>query len=96
MLAEAEATRVKSVGDAEAGVIRSKGEAQAKAYQDQVGALTAQGVTTVEVIKAIANASLKITPDIVVNGGGDGKSDNSGLVNVLLAKMLEGGEKKKV
>lgn len=92
MLAEAEATRVKSVGDAEAGVIRSKGEAQAKAYQDQVGALTAQGVTTVEVIKAIASASLKITPDIVV-GGGEGKSDNSGLVNVLLAKMLEGEKK---
>ncbi len=90
MIAEAEATQTMQVGDAEAGVIRSKGEAQAKAYQDQVNALTAQGVTTVEVIKSIAAAGLKITPDIQVSGSGQG--DMSGLVQVLLAQMVKDRE----
>ena len=58
MLAEAEATQTTQIGDAEAEVIRAKGEAQAKAYHDQVNALTAQGVTTVEIMKAIAGAGL--------------------------------------
>jgi len=93
MLAEADASQTTQVGDAEAGVIRSKGEAQAKAYQDQVNALTAQGVTTVEVIKAISAAGLKITPDIQVSGGGaNGQGDMSGLVQVLLAQMVKNKE----
>lgn len=87
---EADAARAKNVGDAEAAVIQSKGEAQAEAYRKQVLALTAQGVTLVEVTKAIAAAGLKITPDVVVNGsGGDGGGAGSGgLVNLLLANML--------
>lgn len=90
MLAEAEATQTTQVGDAEAGVIRSKGEAQAKAYRDQVDALTAQGVTMVEVVKSIAAAGLKITPDIQVSGAtGSGAGDTSGLVQVLLAQMVK-------
>ena len=86
MLAEADASRTKQMGDAEAGVVRAIGEAQAKAYRDQVDALTAQGVTTVEVVKAISAAGLKITPDIQV--GGNGGASDSGLVQVLLGKML--------
>jgi regulator of protease activity HflC (stomatin/prohibitin superfamily) len=84
----AEAERVQRLGDSEAGVIRSKGEAQAKAYRDQVMALTAQGVTAVEVMKAISGAGLKITPDVMVNGAGDGQG--GGLVQLLLANMLKG------
>jgi regulator of protease activity HflC (stomatin/prohibitin superfamily) len=91
MIGEADAAKTQMVGDAEAGIIRAKGEAQAKAYQTQVNALTAQGVTTVEVIKAISAAGLKITPDIQVAGGtgpgGDG--GGGGLVQLLLAKMLQ-------
>ena len=58
LAAEAEAGRTKQVGDAEASVVQSKGEAQAKAYRDQVDALTASGVTAVEVMKAVAAAGL--------------------------------------
>ncbi len=89
MSAEAEATRTKQIGDAEAAVVQSKGEAQAKAYRDQVGALTAQGVTTVEVMKAISSAGLKITPDIQVTGSGSQNSDGGGLVQVLLSQFLQ-------
>ncbi len=84
----AEAERIQRMGDSEAGVIRSKGEAQAKAYRDQVTALTAQGVTAVEVMKSISGAGLKITPDVMVSGAGsDGQS--GGLVQLLLANMLK-------
>ena len=93
MNAEALATQTKQIGDAEAAVVLSKGEALAKAYREQVAALTAQGVTAVEVTKSIAQAGLKITPDILVQGR-DGES--GGLVNVLLAKMLTPEKKESV
>jgi len=85
----AEAERLQRMGDAEAGVISSKGEAQARAYRDQVLALTPQGVTLVEVMKAVTAAGLKITPDVVVSGGGNGgDGGQGGLVNLLLANVL--------
>lgn len=92
MLAEAEATKTQRIGDAEAAIIQAKGEAQAKAYRDQASALTASGVTTVEVIKAISLAGLKITPDILVAGSSDnnaGGGGGGGLVQVLLGRMLQ-------
>jgi uncharacterized membrane protein YqiK len=85
--AEAEASRDKQIGDAEAEVIQAKGEAQAEAYRKQVEALTANGVTMVEVMKSISGAGLRITPDVVVGGGGSGDS-NGGLVQLLLANMV--------
>lgn len=87
--AVAEAQRIQQMGDAEAGVIASKGEAQAKAYRDQVTALTAQGVTAVEVVKAISAAGLKITPEVMVTGGGEGDGNGGGLVQLLLANLVK-------
>lgn len=89
MAAEADALKTKQIGDAEAAVVQAKGEAQAKAYRDQVSALTAQGVTTVEVMKAISSAGLKITPDIQVSGGAEG--GENGLVTALLARLMNDG-----
>ena len=53
--------------------------------------ILAQGVTTVEVIKAISAAGLKITPEILVSGSNANGGDNNGggLVQVLLGKMLQ-------
>ncbi len=89
MIAEADATRTQQMGDAEASIIRAKGEAQAKAYRDQVDALTAQGVASVEIVKSIAGAGLKITPEIQVSSGSGG--GDQGLVQVLLADLLRSG-----
>ncbi len=95
MIAEADAMKVKQIGDAEASIVRSKGEAQAKAYQDQVNALTPQGVTTVEIVKAIASAGLKITPEIQVNqnSGSAQSGDQGGLLQVLMAQMIRSQNK---
>lgn len=89
-LAASEAQKTQQIGDAEASIIRAKGEAQAKAYREQVEALTAQGVTAVEVVKAITAAGLKITPDVMVTGGdGDKNGASGGLVNLLLANLIQ-------
>jgi hypothetical protein len=52
-----------------------------------VDALTAEGVTAVEIVKSIATAGLKITPDIQVSGS-TGQGEN-GLVQVLLADLVK-------
>lgn len=92
MTAEAEASRVTQIGNAEATVIESKGTAQANAYRKGAEALTPGGLTSVEVIKAIAAAGLKIVPDVMVSGGGDNDGGaNAGLVNLLLANAVKNG-----
>ncbi|MBY0359620.1 MAG: hypothetical protein K2W82_16565 [Candidatus Obscuribacterales bacterium] len=86
LAATAEADRIEKTGKAEAAVITARGEAQAKAYEGQVAALTAQGVTAVELFKLIATGKIKITPDVVVSG--QGGSEN-GLVQLLLANAVQ-------
>ena len=84
--AEADAGRVKTVGDAEAGVIKAKGEATAEAYSKQVEALTAQGVTSIEVTKLLTASGQALVPQVVA--GGDSNGGGNGLVNLLLADTL--------
>lgn len=86
-VAEAEAKRIKQTGDAEAGVIESKGRATAEAYRLGGEALTPAGLTAVELIKSIAQAGLQITPNVQVNGGGEG--GGNGLVQLLLADLVQ-------
>ncbi len=83
--AEADAGRVKTVGDAEAGVIKAKGEATAEAYAKQVEALTAQGVTSIEVTKLLTASGQALVPQVVAGGDNGG---GNGLVNLLLADTL--------
>ena len=41
-------------------------------------------------MKAISSAGLKITPDVLVSGGGEkGEGGGGGLVQLLLANMLQ-------
>lgn len=89
--AEAEASKIKQVGDAEAAVIEAKGNAQGEAYQRQVTALSPEGVAMIEVIGAIAREGLRITPDVMVSGGsgGSGGDNSGGLVQLLLADMIQ-------
>jgi hypothetical protein len=83
--AEADADRVKRVGDAEAGVIKAKGEATAEAYTKQVEALTPQGVTSIEVTKLLTASGQALVPQVVAGGDNGG---GNGLVNLLLADTL--------
>jgi hypothetical protein len=70
--AEGRAQAVVVEGEAEGRKILAVGGATAEAYEKQVEAVGQLNLAGIEVTKAIATAGLKITPDVLVNGGGDG------------------------
>ena len=57
-------------------------EAQGVAYHEQVNALGAQGVALVETLKVISEKGVRITPDVMASGGGNG--DSAGNLGTLL------------
>jgi uncharacterized membrane protein YqiK len=84
--AEGEAKGIRARGDAEGARILSMGEATAKAYELQNKAVGQQGVTAIEIAKQIATGNVKVTPDLLVQGG-----DNvGGLLSAFLTKVIIG------
>ncbi len=83
--AEADATVLRTVGDAEGSKIKAVGGAEAEVIRLKVSSMEAGNFAVVQVAEALAKGGIKIVPDIVA-GGGDGA--NGGLVNVLLGNML--------
>ncbi|MBE2268934.1 MAG: flotillin family protein [Anaerolinea sp.] len=80
----AESTRLNAIGEAEG--IRAIGEAQAAAYQVGAAAIGAQGYTAVQLMQIIGERGVRIIPEILVNGGGQG--GNASLVEALLGIIL--------
>ncbi len=87
--AEGRARAVIVEGEAEGQKILSIGTATAEAYDKQQEAVGQSNLFGIEVAKAIAGAGLKITPDIVVSGGGGGDA-SGGIFSAFLAQMLTG------
>lgn len=81
---EAESTKLRAAGEAEA--IRVKGEAQADAYRAGADAIGPDGYTAVQLMQIVGEQSVRIIPEIAVNGGAGG--GQNGLVDALLAVML--------
>ena len=87
--AEGEAKGIKAKGDAEGSRILAVGEATAKAYELQNKAVGQQGVTAIEIAKQIATGNVKVTPDLLVQGG-----DNlGGLLSAFLTNVIAGTAK---
>jgi len=84
--AEGRARAVELQGDAEGKKILAVGKATAEAYDKQVEAVGQMNLAGIEVTKAIATAGLKITPDVLVGGGGDGGSSN--VFAAFIAQLL--------
>ncbi len=97
--ADGEAYYISSTGRAEAEKVRLMGEAQGVAYNEQVNALGANGVALIETLKVIGEKGVRITPDIMASGGGNG-SDGAGgigtllLLNLFRDQMQKNGEPK--
>ncbi len=85
--AEGEAKGIKAKGDAEGSRILAIGESTAKAYELQNKAVGQQGVTAIEIAKQIASGSIKVTPDFLVQGGGD---NMGGLLSAFLTSIITG------
>lgn len=76
---DALASKTKAVGTAEADVIKLKTEAMDPAKY-----------AAVEIARALSTSGFRLVPDIMVAGGGDGKSGGT-LVDVLLANLVKDG-----
>lgn len=83
---EGDADYTRKTGEAAAHVTELQGRAQGVAYHEQTTALGPGGLALVQVIEKIAEKGLRITPDIVAGGGGDG---GAGLGSVLTALLLQ-------
>ncbi|HKG79892.1 MAG TPA: hypothetical protein VKA78_10745, partial [Pyrinomonadaceae bacterium] len=82
---EGEAHYIQQTGRAEAEKVRLMGEAQGVAYHQQVDALGAQGVALVETLKVIGEKGVRITPDVMATGGGEG---GGGIGTLLLLNLF--------
>jgi uncharacterized membrane protein YqiK len=85
--AEGRARAVELEGNAEATRVRAVGEATAEAYDKQQEAVGQTNLFGIELIKSISAAGLRITPDIVVGGGGGGDGTGN-IFAAFLAQML--------
>ena len=88
LAAKAEATRITITGDAEASKIKSIGISTADAYEKQVKAMGADNFGKLKIIEQIALGNIKITPDILVNGG-EGGSESSVLSGLLALNISD-------
>ncbi|MEX1252922.1 MAG: SPFH domain-containing protein [Dehalococcoidia bacterium] len=83
--AEGRARAVQLEGEAEGKKILAMGTATAEAYQKQVAAVGQLNLSAIEVTKSISEAGLKITPDIMVGGAGDGGGN---VFTAFIAQLL--------
>jgi len=84
--AEGEAYYISETGKAEAEKMRLIGEAQGVAYNEQVKALGGANIAMIETLKVIGEKGVRITPDILASGGGNG--DGGGGIGQLLLLNL--------
>lgn len=84
--AEGRARSVELEGEAEGKKILAVGSATAEAYSAQVNAVGQGNLAGIEIMKTVAGANLKITPDIVVGGGAQG-GDNA-IFSAFIAQLL--------
>lgn len=79
---EAEAIRLKASGEADA--TRSIGEARAEAYREGAKALGTDAYTNIQLMQAIGEGQVRITPDVMVSDGNSG-----GIIGALLGTLLK-------
>lgn len=90
-IAEAEATS--KVGNAEAEVILAKGRSNAEAYRLEVQAMGKDVFGQIRVVEKIASSEIKLIPDNLVIGGGNGTQGNGlmdGFFGIGLLEKLTG------
>ena len=80
---DAEAVKLRAKGEAEA--IRQVGLAQAETYKVGVQSLGEGNYTMIQLMRAIGDKNVRITPDVLVNSGDKGGS----LLDVLLGQMVK-------
>ncbi len=75
---------IRETGKAHAEADRAKALAAAEGYQKQVEAIGRDGTTAVNMVQALAEGHVKVTPEILVSG-----SENGSLLNGVLALLMK-------
>jgi uncharacterized membrane protein YqiK len=88
-LANAEAEKISVTGNAEAEKILAIGKSSAESYKLAVGAMGGDNFTKLKVTEAIGKDRIKIIPEILITGGGEGGAN--GPINGLLGLQLLDG-----
>ncbi|WP_374404663.1 SPFH domain-containing protein [Niveibacterium sp.] len=86
--AEADATVLRTVGEAEAAKTQAVGGAEAEVIKLKIASMESGNYAMVQVAEALAKAGVKLVPDIVA-GGGSGQGGT--LVDVLLGNLIRDG-----
>jgi uncharacterized membrane protein YqiK len=81
-LANAEAEKISVTGNAEAEKILAIGKSSAESYKLAVSAMGGDNFTKLKVTEAIGKDRIKIIPEILISGGGEGGAN--GPINGLL------------
>jgi len=84
--AEADGRVITTVGNAEAEKTKAVGTAEADVIKLKINSMESGNYAAVQIATALASNHIKLVPDIQAGGGGDQGS----LINVLIAKMLQG------
>ncbi|MCC6613101.1 MAG: flotillin family protein [Anaerolineae bacterium] len=89
---DAESIKLRAQGEAEA--IRARGEAQADAYRAGAEAMGEQGYTAVQLMQIVGDRGVRIIPDIMVGGQGQGGGSMvEALLGLLMTQQLGQGHK---
>lgn len=90
LLAKADAEKISLTGNAEAEKILAIGKSSAESYKLAVEAMGGNNFTQLKVMEAIGTQQIKIMPDILIGGNGDGANGSiSGLLGLQLLEQLK-------
>jgi len=93
--AEADAFKTTQIGISEASKIEVIGKATAESYKLTVDAMGEENFSKLKVIEEIGRNNVRIIPEIMINGGGEGNGSNNSINALLGMKILEMNEQRK-
>lgn len=87
-LAKAEAEKISLTGNAEAEKILAIGKSSAESYKLAVEGMGGDNFTQLKIMEAIGTQRVKIMPDVLIGGGGEGNGSINGLLGLQLLEQL--------
>lgn len=87
--ASAQAEQISLTGSAEAGKILAIGKSTAEAYELAVKALGGENFTKYKITEELSKGNIKLIPDILIGGSGNGGNAIDGLLGLKLMEMMD-------
>ncbi len=92
--ASAQAEQITLTGGAEAGKILAIGKSTAESYELAVKALGGENFTRYKITEELSKGKVKLIPDVLIGGNGNGGSAMDGLLGLKLMEMMDPEKKK--